>query len=95
MPSAQLKSLLSRQDALWFTKVEIGPVAVRQWLTPVMSPSAGSDPLLLLIASTQFSQVAGLLYAQPQSVRVGPVPNVVPAGKNCSTQLVVLTGRPR
>jgi len=52
---------LSRQDALWFTKVEMGPVALRQWFTPVMSPSAGSDPLLLLMASSQFSQVAGLL----------------------------------
>ena len=25
-------------------------------------------------------------------MRVGPAPNVVPAGKNCSTQSVVLTG---
>src|SRR5271166_3949424 len=87
-----MKPLLSRQDALWFTKVEMGPVALRQWLSPVMSPSTGCDPLPLSTASTQFSQVAGLLYAQLQSVRVGPAPNVVPAGKNCSTQLVVLTG---
>src|ERR1035437_6433748 len=57
-----------------------------------MSPSAGCAPLPLLIESTQFSQVAGLLYAQLQLVRLGPAPNVVPAGKNCSTQSVVLTG---
>ena len=94
LPLAQVKLVLSRQDALWFTKVETGPVALRQWLTPVMSPSAGSDPLLLLTASSQFSQVPGLLYAQPQSLRTGPAPNVVPEGKNCSTQLVVLTPAP-
>src|SRR5216684_7291578 len=57
-----------------------------------MSPSTGRDPAPLLNASTQFSQVLGLLYAQLQSVSLGPAPNVVPAGKNCSTQLVVLTG---
>jgi hypothetical protein len=84
--------LLSRHDALWFTKVEISPVEVRHRFTPVMSPSAGCAPLPLLIESTQFSQVARLLYAQLQLVRLGPAPNVVPAGKNCSTQSVVLTG---
>jgi hypothetical protein len=41
--------------------VEISPVALRQWLAPVMSPSTGRDPLLLLNASTQFSQLPGLL----------------------------------